>query len=143
MLLRILGAAGSGTSRSSIPSTASPYFTTWTAFIATSFRNASNERFPILRVNTGVSTGSNRCLHHASDVSTAFRNGYRQISPESGFMAGALVVVTRRYSDLSLAQLRCHFTADNLQCEFSRSQNSLGRRPRSHACGAKRSPRQP
>src|SRR6516225_8278487 len=29
-----LGAAGSGTSRSSIPSTASPYFTTWTALIA-------------------------------------------------------------------------------------------------------------
>src|SRR5690242_16273737 len=31
-----LGAAGSGTSRSSTPSTASPYFTTWTALIATS-----------------------------------------------------------------------------------------------------------
>src|SRR5215471_9545783 len=39
-----LGAAGSGTSRSSIPSTASPYFTTWTAFIATSSHSASNER---------------------------------------------------------------------------------------------------
>ena len=35
-------------------------------------------------------------------------------------MAGALVVVTRRYSDLSLAQLRRHLTADNLQCESSR-----------------------
>src|ERR1700746_281770 len=38
-----LGAAGSGTSRSSIPSTASPYFTTWTAFIATSSLSALNE----------------------------------------------------------------------------------------------------
>src|SRR5215472_2391294 len=78
-----LGAAGSGTSRSSIPSTASPYFTTWAAFIANSSRSASNERMPqysvITRYVSWARTAAALLFRHQQGL------GYRNISPPAGF----------------------------------------------------------
>src|SRR5271165_3044732 len=92
-----LGAGGSGTSRSSNPSTASPYFTTWAAFIATSSRSASSERLPQSSVNAAC---SDRCrvvvLTSAGPYETATATYHRR--PD--LMARALVAATRRYSDL-------------------------------------------
>src|SRR5690349_9706693 len=100
-----LGAAGSGTSRSSTPSTASPYFTTWAAFIANSSHSASNERLPRSFVNATYQLDPplpRVVLTSAGLSETATATYYRR--PD--FITGALGAATRRYSDLSLT--RCN-----------------------------------